>query len=543
MKSRAMGRAPCPRCREQGEDTKGDNLISYLDGSAYCFACKYTIGTLKDTSSYLNTASLYSKSTNSKYTKGHTLTMPVTKQYVPLRGVTADTMRFYGVETDVCDETGEPLRQWYPYGPVNKYRTLDTKGFKYVGNNDDRQSLFGMDKFQAASHRSITITEGELDAMSVHQMFGGRYPVVSVHSSGSARKDCAGAHEWLNSFQRIYLCFDNDQPGQDAVDEVRKLFDVNKVYHVKLTKHKDANDFLTAKDDYDFRQAWENAKPIRPKGIIADYSSIHDLLSTASQASSASYPFPSLEQLTYGIRLGELVLFTAQEKVGKTEIMRAIEYHLCKTTDDNIGIIHLEEGEKRAVQGLVGYELGKPVHLPDAGVSVEEQDSAYALLTKRDGRVHFYAHYGSDDPNTILDIVRYLVTVSGCKYVFLDHITMLVTGFEGDDERKKLDYLSTRLAMMTKELNFTLFLVSHVNDEGKTRGSRNISKVADLIVHLDRNLEGATLDERNTTSVTIKGNRFAGKSGPAGFLWFDDRTYTVSEKVIEKRDEFDTAGF
>jgi len=243
--------------------------------------------------------------------------------------------------------------------------------------------------------------------------------------------------------------------------------------------------------------------------------------------------------MTYGIRSKEVVLLLAQEKVGKTEIMRAIEYHLLKTTDDNIGIIHLEEEEKRSVQGLIGYELSVPCHLPDAGVSIEDQLEAYRQLTRRDGRVHYYSHFGSQDPDDVLQIIRYLVTVCHCQYIFLDHITMLVTGYEGDDERKKLDYLSTRLAMMTRELDFTLFMVSHVNDDGKTRGSRNISKVADLIISLDRNIEADTYDERNKTRLTVRGNRYAGLSGPAGALMFDPKTFKLSEMKIDDTKEYD----
>jgi hypothetical protein len=129
-----------------------------------------------------------------------------------------------------------------------------------------------------------------------------------------------------------------------------------------------------------------------------------------------------------------------------------------------------------------------------------------------------------------MDVIRYLVTACECKYVFLDHITMIVTG-QGDDgdERKKLDYISTRLAMMTKELNFTLFLVSHVNDENKTRGSRNIGKIADLIIHMDRDKENPSEEVRNMTRLIIKGNRFAHGSGPSGVLKFDTETYTLSE--------------
>lgn len=32
---------PCPRCRERGRDTRGDNLVSYYDGSGHCFSCGY----------------------------------------------------------------------------------------------------------------------------------------------------------------------------------------------------------------------------------------------------------------------------------------------------------------------------------------------------------------------------------------------------------------------------------------------------------------------------------------------------------------------
>jgi twinkle protein len=540
MKNKVVKRVPCPSCQAQGEDTSGDNLIVYSDGSTYCFNCKYTLSSLTLSSSvlpkdtYSNTYSILKERTHEG---------PVTKQYVPFRGLTLETMRTYGVLTDV-DADDNPVKLRFPYGPnANKVRLCQQKEFYCEGEFKDGLPLFGMDRFGAGAHKAVTITEGELDAMSVHQMFGGRHAAVSVRGSASARADCERARDYLNSFSRVYLCFDNDKPGQEAAREVAKLFDINKVYHVNMDRFKDANDYLTNDAVFEFTQTWNNAKSFKPKGIVSDYNSIADILAKEGNKAAASYPFPTLQELTYGIRHGELVLITAQEKVGKTEIIRAIEYHLLKTTDENIGVIHLEEGEKRASQGLIGYELGCPVHLPDAGVSVDDQVAALKSLTKRDDRLHLYAHFGSDDPNTILDIIRYLVTVCHCKYIFLDHITMLVTGFEDDDERKKLDYLSTRLAMMTRELDFTLFLVSHVNDDGKTRGSRNISKVADLIVHLERNTEGATLDERNTTSVMVKGNRFAGKSGPAGYLWFDDVSYTISEKQVKVYEEWDAARY
>lgn len=458
--------------------------------------------------------------------------MNYTIQNLSWRGVNKETFQNYGCTFKVADN-GVPYSVSYPYlsssgEQASKERKIDTKEFYSIGAMND-SCLFGMERFSAGSARAITITEGELDALSAYQMLGSKYPCVSVRSSSSARRDCEKARDYLNSFERIYICFDNDEPGQKALKDVAGLFDVNKVVHVKLDKHKDANEYLNAGDAEEFKRLWWNSKPFIPKGIVNDYDSIKDILSAEGGQAVATYPFQSLNNMTYGIRLGELVLLLAQEKVGKTEVMRAIEYHLLKSTDDNIGIIHLEEEEKRSVQGLVGYELGVPAHLPDSGLSVEDMLKAYQALTKRDGRVHYYSHFGSDDPNVILDVIRYLVTVCKCKFIFLDHITMLVTGFEDEDERKKLDFISTRLAMMTRELDFTLFLVSHVNDDGKTRGSRNISKVADLIVSLDRDIEAASFDERNRTYLTVRGNRYAGLSGPAGTLLFDPGRFTLQE--------------
>jgi twinkle protein len=453
-----------------------------------------------------------------------------TYQYVSNRGISQDTMRFYDVQSKV-DTDGVPLKIAFNYGNSCQVRGFNDKTITTLGNSSE-SALFGQDKFSPGQNESITITEGAYDAMSAYEMLGSRRPVVSVRSASQARKDCEKARDYLNGFSKIYICFDGDNAGETAVREVALLFDPNKVYHVRLSKYKDANEYHQKMEQKEFLQVWQNSKPYMPKDIVASWDEVDKLLRMEEAPTVGSYPFKTLQEMAYGIRSGEYVLFTAQEKVGKTEVLRAIEHHLLKTTDLNMGVIHLEETEKRSIQGLVGYELMVPVHLPDSGVSVTDVSNVYRKLTTRDGRLHFYAHFGSDDPSLILDVIRYLVTVRNCKFIFLDHITMLVTGFEDDDERRKLDYLSTRFAMMTRELDFTLFMVSHVNDDGKTRGSRNIAKVADLIVNLERDIEAPDLDTRNKTYMVIRGSRFAGRTGPAGVLWFDDRTFTLKEMEI-----------
>ena len=106
---------------------------------------------------------------------------------------------------------------------------------------------------------------------------------------------------------------------------------------------------------------------------------------------------------------------------------------------------------------------------------------------------------------------------------------MVVTGLGVDDERRTLDYLSTSLASMVCDLNFTLFCVSHENAQGGTRGSKNIENVADLHIHLERDKTHEDEIQRNLTYMTLNKNRFGSLTGPAGILQFDPKTFRISE--------------
>jgi len=84
--------------------------------------------------------------------------------------------------------------------------------------------LFGQNKFTPGG-RAITITEGEFDALACYQLTGSRYPVVSIRNGAtSALKDCRASFEYLDSFDKIVICFDNDEPGRVAANQVAELF-------------------------------------------------------------------------------------------------------------------------------------------------------------------------------------------------------------------------------------------------------------------------------------------------------------------------------
>lgn len=504
--SRVLQFEQCPKCAEEGRDVSKDNLAIYDDGHKYCYGGHGLISFIKE----------------------EFLLDQYTYEYLPWRGISKETMQRYDVKTKI-DAEGKPISIGFKYpNDTYKVRLLDKKEFYTVGDIS-QGGLFGRNLFAAGSHKYVTITEGEVDALSLHEVLGS--PVVSVQSGTTAARDCSSVVDraWLNAHERIYLAFDADEQGRRALREVSKLFDNNKLYVVRFTRRKDANEHLSHGEGEDLRRIWWNSKRYQPDHIISDLEDFRTIL-LGNPKYGAPYPFRTLTDMTYGIRTAESVLITAQEGVGKTELMHAIEHKLLtEVPDANIGAIFLEEPKRRHLQALAGISLKKPVHLPDSNVDPAEVYAALSTLVGSSDRLHLYSHFGSSDPEDLLDTIRFLAASRACKYILLDHITMAVSGLAGEDERRALDHLCTKLEMMVKELDFALIVVSHVNDEGRTRGSRYISKVADIRIDMHRDVVNPDPVERNTVYLTVSKSRDVGKTGPAGRYVFDQNTRQYTE--------------
>lgn len=487
---------PCPNC------TSSDAYCEWQDGHGYCFSCHHY-----------------------KPSKEAFLDEDYTYEYLPHRGLTKRVLEFYDIKTKV-DKDGKPIADGfvYPNGQI-KVRTLDKKDFFWKGTSDVKPGLFGRNLFNSGGHDGVIITEGEYDAATAYQVL--HTPSVSVRSSASAGADCAVDRSFLDSHKKIYLGFDADGPGRAARDSVARLFDYNKVYVLDFDRRKDANDYLQHNEADDLRNIFANAKKYLPETVVnIDLNAATKILSERPSI-GVSYPLPRLNDMTYGIRRGESVLITAPPGVGKTELMHAIEYQLLQETDSNVGAIFLEEPKADHLRSLASTHLQRPAFVPEHGVSDEAVAAAALAACKKDGRLYLYSHFGSSDPDVLLDTIRFLVAVCHVDYILLDHINLVVSGIRGeDDERRALDYICTRLEMMVKELNFGLIFISHINDMGRTRGSRAMEQLCDVRLELDRDARSGS----NIVEVTISKNRPPmGKTGSAGHYVFDSFTRRYKE--------------
>src|SRR6185503_11006149 len=213
---------------------------------------------------------------------------------------------------------------------ANKLR-YQNKEFSYEGDSKGLE-LFGQSLFPAGSAKQITVTEGYEDAMAVYQMQGEKYPVVSVHSSSWAPKDIANNFKYLSSFETVVVCFDRDDPvimpngdehraGQEAAAKVAGMFPIGKCRVMTLERHKDANDYLKAGDVSAFLTEWWKAPVYTPTGLKLG-KDMWDEVIAQKQYETTPYPWESLNEKTYGIRLSELVIVTGQTGLGKTSLLK-----------------------------------------------------------------------------------------------------------------------------------------------------------------------------------------------------------------------------
>jgi twinkle protein len=406
--------------------------------------------------------------------------------------------------------------------------------------------LFGQ-KTCRGTGKFITVTEGELDALSVSEMFNNKYDVVSLRSgAASAAKEIKQQLEWLEGYDQVVLCFDNDKAGELAVEEVKDLFSPNKLKIVKLPR-KDASDMLVDNKVQEFTQCWWDAKTYRPDGIVAGMDTWEALVNKR-EVKSTPYPWEGLNELTKGHRPYELVTVTSGSGMGKSQFIRELEYDLLQRTNANIGVLALEEDVARTTLGIMSVAANRPLHLEeDTPVDNLRQFWEATLGT---GRYYLFDHWGSTSADNLLSRVRYMAKALDCEYIILDHLSIVVSSQENGDERKAIDEIMTRLRTLVAETGIGLFLVSHLkrtsgkpHEDGGVislqdlRGSQSIAQLSDIVIGMERDQQHEDPEVRNTTCVRILKNRYTGQTGPATWLRYELDTGRMIEVPPPSKDD------
>ena len=524
------GKLPCPKC------TSSDAYHVYSNGWGHCFSCAANIP--EDVES--NTREVAPMQAGLIPKGEHT--------YLKKRKIDASTCQLWdytiseykGSTVQVAnykDKTGATIAQ--------KIRLPD-KSFKFLGDTKNIP-LYGQWLWSSGG-KMVTIVEGELDALSASQAQGNKWPCVSVPTgaAGSVRAVTQNI-QWLLSFDRVNIMFDNDEAGKEAALKVAALFPPRKA-HIATLPHKDASEMVMKGLGADLVNAMWRAEPYSPAGIVSG-SELRKRLEDRPDIPSFAWPdfMQGMNQKTYGIRIGELDVFTSGSGMGKTTLIKQMQWHFMQTTELNQALIHLEEPLEDTAEGLIGIHIGKRLNLPDVREFVPQEDywkgfdeTFGAVDDKGNNRLNVYDAFGSLDETDLYNKVRYFATGLGCKIIWIDHLSILVSdlGQDSQDERRAIDSIMHNLKMLTQELGVYIGLISHLKkapqgrsfEEGYVpssddlRGSGSIKQLSNNVYAISRNQQDENDTQRNTSLLTVLKCRYTGRTGPADYLLFDEAT-------------------
>ena len=501
---------PCPDCGSS------DALAVYSDGHTFCFSCQ----TRKAGDGQQHTHHMQKN-----------VTFKGSAQRLQKRNISERTCEKYKIYRD---ETHLRFPYFDGSGCLQGFKTKDRlKNFKYEGISTD--TLFGQHLFPNSGKR-IVITEGELDAASCYEAME-NWPMVSLpHGAASAKKDIQKQIPFLQGYKEIILFFDKDEAGQRATEQVAAVLPQGTVKIAHLSDdYKDASDALQANDADAIRRAIWDAKPYEPDGIVSA-KSLLEAVTTPSPPCNHEYPFPGLQSMTHGIRFGELTTITAGTGQGKSTFCRQLATELL-SKGEKVGYIALEESNRRTALGLMSVAVGKALHLGEHEYSTLKN----AYDSTIDGwNLYLYDHFGSLSSDIIYSRIEYMALGLDIKVVFLDHLSILLSGMDGSmDERRTIDKTMTDLRSLVERTGIKLFLVSHLRRAqgdkaiedgqkvsiGMLRGSASISQLSDTVIALER-------DQQNPDDVStlrVLKNRYSGETGVAAELKYDKTACKFNE--------------
>lgn len=535
--SNIVGDEPCPVCRSKGRDKAGNHLIIFDNGNKYCNRCGHKevgVKTLGGVPLVLGTG----------VWRTNTPTVDeintFSTQALPERKISKATCNHFGVKVEVSEENATVIAHCYPYTRDAtvvgfKKRSLP-KTFSSIGNLSGSLELFGQN-VSPKSGKRLLICGGELDALAAFQMLTEKYPaythaVVSL-PKGESPNGLKENLAFINAFEETIIYTDMDDVGRSAANNIARL--IGPKTKIMKTTLKDASDMLMHGKQGEFISAFYGAETRKPDGIISSSSVSLDSIMKPTTIGYDS-PYPIYNDMMGGLKKGELTTLTAGSGIGKSTLAREIGYCLRAQHDLIIGDIRLEETVEKTVQGYIALDNNIPLKSLRKNpqlLSTDQWQASYDKLIK--DKWFGFKHFGSMPTEDLMDKMRYLAYGEGCDFIILDHLSMVISGNQTDNERKDLDIIMTELAAFINESGVGIITVVHLSrNKGKAsfneggsvslsdlRGSAALEQLSWNVVALERNQQGS---DNDISEIRILKNREEGITGMADMCKYDQHT-------------------
>ena len=539
MDNKVIRKEQCPQCATKGRDNSKDNLAVYDDGQTHCFSCG-DHGFVEH--SRKKPIQIKEKNTDDSWIheyRGDYLPLPDRK----LRG---ETLEKYKVKCEK-DSKGNVIKHHYPYHNQKgdlvgmKTRLVATKDFRGKGDTTNVNRLFGQNLFQGGG-KFVTLCEGEIDAMSVYEMFGSRYPAVSINNGVHATANVKNNLEWLDSFETVVLCFDNDEAGLDAVSKIAPILGPNKCKILTLAKHKDANDYLVNGDGSHFIDEWWNYSKEYTVSGVASIDEMREALLDYKNTELVPLPesFGDLNHMMRGgIAKGELVSIVAHTSIGKTTILNELIYHFATETKEKIGCFMVEDNIDETIRKVVSVHTAENLQLVEPKKLDVDSIMKSAIHIGFGTKIQLHSDGGgSIDIDEMFSKIRYFVKGLGCGIILVDPLHTAIKNLSNENIEDVMD----RFIKLCKETRCAVILSTHTRkpDDGShphkiseydVKGSGAIPQACHTNILFSRDKLSEDDYTKNSTRIRVPKLRRTGQTGEAGWTYFNVETARLEKGI------------
>lgn len=484
------------------------------------------------------------------------------------RKLSASGLEEFGIKIGLSEEDGKtPELAYFPYtkdGRTVGYKVkLLSNGRVWSVGDLKGVDFFGWEQAKANGGKKLIITEGEFDAVAMARIID-RYTkdeykdfkpaVISLpHGAGSAANDLAKFKAKIKQhFKEIILCFDMDEAGRKAVDEVMKIMPEAK--SAALPK-KDANDcIIQGVTKAAFQAITFNASTPKNTRLIFG-EELHEAAREVAQYGELTWPWDHLNETTRGIRYGETIYIGAGVKMGKSEFLNHIAAHFIKVHGVKVFMAKPEESNKKTYKLIAGKLMGSVFHDPKKEFDFDAYDEAGKILDGKLAMVNLYQHLGWETLKA--DIIS--AAQWGARAIFIDPITNLTNGENAGEANSKLQEIAQELAAMALDHNIVIFIFCHLkapegniskekrdaaykngkyiglgncpHEQGgdiysnQFAGSRAMMRSCNMMLGLEGNKDDELpKEERNMRHIVLLEDREFGETGRFPIYWNSDTT-------------------
>ncbi len=439
---------------------------------------------------------------------------------------------------------------------------------------DTTPLLFNMNRVNV--NQPLVVTEGEGDALAAIE--AGYTNTVSVPFGANNYSWIEENFDWLEQFDSIIICSDNDEAGIKMQKECvfrlgswrTKFIDIPPSYRDEKTGKeyamKDLNHVLYYAGKQAVLDLIHNAKD-SPVDSVADFSDITNI--DLDEIDGVETGIPELDKKLMKLFYGTFTIVTGVNGSGKSSFLSQL---VCNAIDSDKNAF-LYSGELPNFQSknwinyiLAGQRNVKEYHSNGATFWKVTPEAQRQMNDYYKGRLFIYKDGFDHKVDSLLKSMEDTTRKYGCKLHIIDNLTSVNLEANEQNKFQKQEEFVTRLIDFAKKYNVAVLLVVHPHKIEQMRrlnkmDIQGISAIIDLAHRILSLYRVTNEDKRGVPSKKGKGwykepipydvlcdvlkDRLLGFEGSTAGLYYDrpSRRFFTDEKSLDKRYGWDTGKY